>query len=190
MKPTLVVLAVLSLALPLGCATDPNNTKAHAEWPDHTGQLDKLVDLRPYQSVTLVPFKNATDEAADQKVGIDLVTAAAGMISERYPMAFQRVSVDPPKGEPDELVVRGQVYGFAAADNGVLTKIGVADDRGVIRCDLTFENAQSGEVLKSTGITVKERGEDGTAEALLHEAAQELAKTIGRCKLIYHEESN
>ena len=150
--------------------------QARADWPDHDGPAGQVVDLSAYDSVTLVPFKNLTDDSIADNAGYAVVEEVRNQLEQLYPNAYSEVRIqEEPLGQSGELVVRGQVFDFGKG--GFAPYVGRISPR--FECDIALYNGQSGEVIKSA--EMKEKGEPNNM-AMLREGATDIARLLGRGK--------
>ena len=150
--------------------------RARADWPEHTGPASRVVDLSKYDTITLVPFTNLTDDSLDQEAGDQFVEEVYDKLEAQYPDAFETIRIESAgMGESNEVVLEGQVYDF--------TKGGHAPYVGRITprfyAEFVLKDGESGEVLKSSEL--KEKGEPDNV-AMMRQAAEDLVRTLGRGK--------
>ncbi|MBB6430086.1 hypothetical protein [Algisphaera agarilytica] len=151
---------------------------ARAAWPSYTdGDYDDTIDLSAYNVVTIVPFVNLTDNSQDEDAGEEFAEVVEEELADRYSDQFTtiRVSKDP-LGQADEVVLRGQVYDYSKSGYSYWT----GRSKAKFKAEMSLTNGQTGEVLKSSRI--KEDSHSDSRDEMLEEAAEDVAKMIGKSK--------
>ena len=150
---------------------------ARAAWPEYTGDVDDLIDLSGYNVVTVVPFVNLTDNSRDNEAGEEFAEEVEDYLRGRYDDVFTTVRVaDAPLGQPDEAVVRGQVYDYSKPHYSYWT----GRTKAKFKAEMLVENGATGQLLKSARI--KEDSGYESREEMLEEAAEDVAKMLARSK--------
>ncbi|MEM9913945.1 MAG: hypothetical protein AAF911_03180 [Planctomycetota bacterium] len=150
---------------------------ARAAWPDYTGDYKDEIDLSAYNVVTVVPFVNLTDNSQDKEAGEEFAEVVEEELTDRYSDVFTTIRVaDAPLGQADEVVLRGQVYDYSKSGYNYWT----GRSKAKFKAEMALENGSTGEVLKSSRIKEDSYGE--SREEMLEEAAEDVAKMIGRSK--------
>ncbi len=164
-----------------GDADDENKgavEAARAAWPAYTeGDFDDTIDLSAYNVVTIIPFANLTDNSQDENAGEEFAEEVEEELTDRYAGVFTTVRVaDAPLGQADEVVLRGQVYDYSKSGYNYWT----GRSKAKFKAEMSLENGSTGEVLKSSRI--KEDSYSDGRDEMLEEAAQDVAKMIGKSK--------
>ncbi|MEM8738044.1 MAG: hypothetical protein AAGG38_06145 [Planctomycetota bacterium] len=160
--------------------TDPDKRRvqdARAAWPEYTGDSDETIDLASYNTVTLIPFTNLTDNSEEDDAGSEFVEEIQETLEDRYEGKFTQVRVaEAPLGETDEVVVRGQVYDFSSGSGW---NPWTGRNKAKFKAEFVLENGASGELLKSGRIRESGYGDN---DEQLEDAGRDLAKMIARSK--------
>jgi len=151
---------------------------ARAAWPTYTdGDYDDAIDLSAYSVVTIIPFVNLTDNSQDEEAGEEFAEEVEETLTDRYADAFTTIRVaDAPLGQADEVVLRGQIYDYSKSGYSYWT----GRSKAKFKAEMALENGSTGEVLKSARI--KEDSYGDSREEMLEEAAEDVAKMIGKSK--------
>ncbi|MEO0513756.1 MAG: hypothetical protein AAF086_00490 [Planctomycetota bacterium] len=151
---------------------------ARAAWPAYTeGDYDDAIDLSTYSVVTIIPFVNLTDNSQDKEAGEEFAEEVEDALTDRYADVFTTIRVaDAPLGQADEVVLRGQVYDYSKSGYSYWT----GRSKAKFKAEMALENGSTGEVLKSSRIKEDSYGE--SREEMLEEAAQDVARMIGKSK--------
>lgn len=151
---------------------------ARAAWPEYTeGDYDDTIDLSAYSVVTIVPFVNLTDNSQDEEAGQEFAEEVEEELTDRYGDSFATIRVaDAPLGQADEVVLRGHIYDYSKSGYSYWT----GRSKAKFKAEMALENGSTGEVLKSSRI--KEDSYGDSRDEMLEEAAQDVAKMIGKSK--------
>lgn len=151
---------------------------ARAAWPAYTdGDYDDAIDLSAYSVVTIIPFANLTDNSQDEEAGEEFAQEVEDTLNDRYTDAFTTVRLaDAPLGQADEVVLRGHVYDYSKSGYSYWT----GRSKAKFKAEMVLENGSTGEILKSSRI--KEDSYGDSRDEMLEEAAQDVAKMIGKSK--------
>ncbi|MEM7627091.1 MAG: hypothetical protein AAF333_15955 [Planctomycetota bacterium] len=150
---------------------------ARAAWPTYTGDYEDEIDLSGYNVVTIVPFVNLTDNSQKEDAGEEFADEVEDTLTDRYADTFATVRVaQTPLGQPDEVVLRGQVYDYSKSGYNYWT----GRSKAKFKAEMALENGATGEVLKSSRI--KEDSYGDSRDEMLEEAAQDVARMIAKSK--------
>ena len=153
---------------------DMQRDEARAAWPTHTGPAGEVVSLSTYKTLTLIPFADLVEDAKKEGAGYEFVEEVRDQLENDYRDAFTDIRIsEEPLGQPDEVVVRGQVYDYSFG--GYAPFVGRINPR--FETDFSFSDGATGNLLKSGEL--EEKGEPSNREQL-RKAAQDMARLLGR----------
>lgn len=187
MKKVLLVLLCRSLVVgwlswsATGCST----TQSSAAKPVKQASL-KTLDLRRFESVTVVPFTSPANKSIDPKVGENFAADIAARLRNDFGTLFREVKLGQPLSQPEELVIRGEVSKYipgSPAARMILIGLGSAHFEATVR----LADGGSGQELLAAPIDKLWAwggvlGASKDIERMMAESAASVAATVAQGK--------